>query len=209
MSGLATIANDFVLWGTAARLAAAGEPSGDAFRVRVGPDGTLVAVVDADGSGEAAHAAAREALHALSTAASLSSLANVLVRCHERCIHTTGVAMTALWFDAGRRTLTWGGVGSVAGVLRASRGEDLRTGETPPLGSGVLGRHLPRIATATLELRPGDRVVVATPGLDRQFAVDPDDDPDPRALAERLLARHRIDGEEALVWVGRIPGSRS
>ena len=59
------------------------------------------------------------------------------------------------------------------------------------LGSGVPGHELPRMRTATLDLRPGDVLVLATDGIGPAFADSLDISGSPQAISERIMAQYR------------------
>ena len=111
------------------------------------------------------------------------------------------------WIRPGAETMAWVGVGNVAGVLmRALPNESQRARVWLNAQRGVLGYRMPRVRVTDLELGPGDLLVLATDGVSVVF---PDELPaslQPRDLARDLLERHGRATDDALVWVGRVPG---
>ena len=106
-------------------------------------------------------------------------------------------------FDASDDTVTWLGVGNVAGCL-------LRGG-TPPnhrcesllVRSGIVGGDLPPLSATVLAVAPGDTLALATDGIDGDFADQLDSRSPPQLLADRILARHGRETDDALVLVAR------
>jgi hypothetical protein len=71
---------------------------------------------------------------------------------------------------------------------------------------GVVGRRLPPLATELVALEPNDRVVFATDGVASDFVDDAISIGPPQAMADRLLERHFLGFDDALVLVAGIRG---
>ena len=61
---------------------------------------------------------------------------------------------------------------------------------------------------ATLDVRPGDVLVLATDGIDAAFADSLDVSGSPQAISERILAVHWKPPDDALVVAVRYLGAR-
>ena len=156
--------SSLVEWSVAIR--ALGSESGDQYLVSRTADGVLVAVVDGLGHGPEAAAVAKAALAALD-ADPARDLPGRLAHCHERLRDTRGAVLSLAAFAPGR--LTWLGVGNVDGVLvRAGS----RAAEQLLVRSGVVGRRLPSLEVTRLTVARGDTLILATDGVDGQFAED-------------------------------------
>jgi negative regulator of sigma-B (phosphoserine phosphatase) len=62
--------------------------------------------------------------------------------------------------------------------------------------------------TATLEVRPGDVLVLATDGIEAAFADSLDISGSTQAISERILADHWKPSDDALVVAMRYLGAR-
>ena len=67
------------------------------------------------------------------------------------------------------------------------------------LRSGVPGHELPNVSSATLDVRPGDVLVLATDGIAPSFADSLDISGSAQAISERILAAHGKPTDDALV----------
>jgi len=185
-------------------LAGEGE-SGDQHLVKPFPNGTLVAVVDALGHGQGAAAAAKLAIATLE-ASPRDSVIALLERCDRELRKTRGVAVTLASFDARQNAMTWLAVGNVEGVLLSADREGGLTRESVLLRGGVVGYRLPPLRAAVLTVRPGDTLVLATDGIRSDFIRELTPGMPPQGAADRILARHRKDRDDALVLVARYLG---
>jgi serine/threonine protein phosphatase PrpC len=188
-----------VAWNVAFR--SMGSESGDQYLVsRTADGGVLVAVVDGLGHGPEAASAAKTAIAAIE-AGPERELGARFLRCHERLRDTRGVVLSLALFATG--SLTWLGVGNVDGVL-------LRRSASAPeqllVRSGVVGRHLPSLELTRLPLARGDTLILATDGIQSRFAEEPGITFAPPPRAERILAEHGKDTDDALVLVVRYLG---
>jgi negative regulator of sigma-B (phosphoserine phosphatase) len=73
---------------------------------------------------------------------------------------------------------------------------------------GVLGDRLPRLRLQSVQLEPGDMIVLATDGIRRSFVEEHTLHDAPMAAAERILERHGRKTDDALVLVMRYNGGR-
>jgi len=194
-------------WG-AATLPLPGESeSGDKVVVELFGLGSMVAVIDALGHGSAAAQAADIAAQTLSRHCREDPLALVR-RCHASLRGTRGAAVSIASLDAERRTLTWIGIGNVAGVLvrEDSRGPQLR--ELLAYG-GVVGDRLPEVSASVVELAASDTLLIlTTDGVGRYTPDVLRGAREPQALAERILGRFAKRTDDAAVLVARLNGER-
>jgi len=223
-----------IVWGVAARPCPGEVESGDQYLVRNLPGATLVAVVD--GLGHAAEAAvvARTAVAALKEAND-EPVDALMARVHHALHKSRGVVMSLARFDLQRGTMTWLGVGNVEGVLVAREGMESVPAypgagqgssggarvhpsgrESLLLRGGILGQQLPTLHSAEVALRPGDVIVLATDGIQSAFLLPHDPilgrplhgpQCTPQRIAERILATHVRDTDDALVLVAKAHGS--
>lgn len=194
-----------VEWGVAARALSGQGACGDAHVVRAFQGGVLVAALDGVGHGEEAASAARIASAVLEAHAE-EPVAALIRRCHRALASTRGVVMSVASLRASRGLMTWLGVGNVQGVL-------VRLGpimdpaeESLLLRSGVVGAQLPPLQAASLRVKPGDTLVLATDGIGADFTRDLARSQPPQRAAERILARHGRATDDALVLVARYRG---
>jgi phosphoserine phosphatase RsbX len=194
-------------WGTTARPRPGQEISGDLAVVNVLPDGALVAAVDGLGHGrEAARAAqiVRDVVQAFGDG-HLASLARL---CHEALVQTRGAAISLVYVSGSTSTITWLGIGSVEGRLVSGDRPLSRSKGTLGLARGLAGKRLPAVNVATLGVRRGDVVILATDGIGVSFADSLDVGGPPQQIADRIVAHHWKGSDDAVVVVCRYLGIR-
>lgn len=197
-----------VEWGVATRCRRGEATNGDLAVVTLMAEGALVAAIDGLGHGsEAARAAGRVA--AVVRERPSRDLAGLIRRCHSALRGTRGAAISLAFVSRTEALMTWLGVGNVAGrVLSGDRSAPRLKGSLAP-GSGVPGHALPALRTATVAVRPGDILLLATDGIDRGFADSLELSGSAQAISERVLARHHRPHDDALVVAVRCLGVRS
>ena len=84
--------------------------------------------------------------------------------------HARGSDQPRLRLARRERGMTWLGVGNVEGRVLSADPSATRPKGSLALGSGVPGHELPAVRTATLDVRPGDVLVLATDGIASAFA---------------------------------------
>lgn len=196
-----------VEWAIATRCRPGEATSGDLAVVALLPEGALVAGIDGLGHGREAARAARRAAEVVRRSPS-QDLVLLLERCHAALRDTRGAAISLAFVSASRSGMTWLGVGSVEGRVLSGGPSVTRPKGSLALGSGVPGHELPPMRTATLKVRPGDVLVLATDGIDTAFADSLDISGSTRAISERILAEHSKPSDDALVVAVRYLGVR-
>lgn len=189
---------DRLTWAVAEAAVPGQRLSGDRYLLRSSPAGVLIAVVDGAGHGDEAAAAAAAAVRTLEQHGLESPLA-LLVRCHQELKGSRGAVMTLAYVDLHNGTLTWIGVGNVEAAL-------LRSGtavQRALLRNGVLGYNLPAVRPEVLPLHPNDTLIIVTDGISPDFADAAIRDDDVQRMADRILAKHRKDHDDALVLVAK------
>jgi hypothetical protein len=197
-------AGPFVEWGKAGRALGDAPESGDLHVVAPFRGGALVALIDGLGHGPEAAVAARTAAGILEASPD-QPVGELIARCHEGLRRTRGAVLTVASFDARRSAMTWAGVGNVdAELVRAAPTRPPR--EVLAMRGGVVGFHLPSIHPTTVEVAPGDTLVLATDGIRSTFHGAVPLDFSPAGIAESILALHSRDDDDALVLVARYQG---
>lgn len=186
-------------WASAARPLAGQERCGDVAVVVERGEGILAAVIDGLGHGDEAADAAELAAETICSHPG-EGLVDLLHRCHELLQRTRG-AVIAIAEIAADGSLSWTGVGDVEAVV--IRGDGAR--EHALLLGGVVGMQLPRLRPRQLRLEPGDWVIMATDGIARGFTSQLRLDA-PGPAAQRILERHAVARDDALVLVARYGG---
>ena len=172
-------------------------------------EGVLVAVVDGLGHGQDAAAAARIAIDTLDRHAG-ASIPDLIRLCHEALIGSRGVVMSVAKFDATRDSITWVGLGNVAGVLVPGN----RVGRPPyttlVTRGGIVGTSLGQLPIRpwVIPIQPQDLLVLATDGLRADFDDDIALHQSLQQTAAKLLARHGKGTDDALVLIARYLGRR-
>jgi negative regulator of sigma-B (phosphoserine phosphatase) len=180
-----------------------GEPrSGDRAVLVAYDGGALVAAIDGLGHGvEAADAAAAAA--AVLVEHPDEEPVRLLEACHRALARTRGAVMTLAWFDLIEESLSWTGVGNVEGrLVHAGAGPRAPT-EGALTKGGVVGYNLPAVRVTGTDLENGDVMVLATDGIDSGFARAMSAGGSAQDIADRILAAHGKDSDDALVVVVR------
>ena len=189
-------------WCTAGRPLAGEERSGDDALVIAGERGALVAVIDGVGHGPLAAEAAEVAVAALRQDPWLD-VEELTKRCHEALRPTRGAAVgLAAFHSAG--TLTWLGVGNIIGRLVSGGGLSAPAGRWLGSVSGVAGdEDLPALRPATIPVRRGDVLILATDGIDSAFVDEVVATGTCAEIADRVLRDFARASDDALVVVAR------
>jgi hypothetical protein len=171
------------------------------------PEGALVAAIDGLGHGrEAARSAclAAKVVHERPT----RDLVLLAQRCHRALRGTRGAAISLAFISTSEGTMTWLGVGNVEGRVLSGYPSAMLPKGSLALRSGIPGHELPSVRSATLDVRPGDVLVLATDGIKAVFGDSLDISGSTQAISERILAAHRKPADDALVVAIRYLGVR-
>jgi phosphoserine phosphatase RsbX len=196
-----------VEWGLATRCRRGESMSGDLGVVASVPDGALVAGIDGLGHGsEAARAAgtAAEVVRSSPTA----DLVQLVKRCHAALRGTRGAAISLAFVSTRESSITWLGVGNVEGRVLSADPSERGPKASLGLGRGVPGHELPPVSAATLDVRRGDVLVLATDGIASAFADSLDVSGSIQAMSERIMHEHWSRLDDALVVAVRYLGLR-
>jgi len=196
-----------LVWEAASSPADGEDVSGDAYVVRSAANGYVLAVADGLGHGQEATMAANAAI-AAATHPGEDSPALLLRRSHEACSRTRGVVMTVVHVDTARNTVRWAGVGNVEAVLVRNRLFGPPRRETAMLPGGVVGVALPPLKEQTYEIQPGDLLALATDGIGGEFVSELMTLATPSSLAARILDRHHLQADDALILIARCEAAR-
>jgi len=188
-------------WGAAEEVLPGESESGDRYVVKNLPEGSLLAVVDGIGHGkDAAHSA--ELAAGVFSGCEARSLISLLRRCHERLHGTRGAVVSMAWFSPADDTMTWLGVGNVAGVL-LRRAYGVTRQESLLLRAGTVGAPLPHISASVVPVSTGDTLIFATDGIRSGFADGLNANNSPQEIAEHIIRNHWRRNDDALVLVAR------
>lgn len=194
-------------WGMAERHKPGETAMGDRGVVLGTPTGAIVAVVDGLGHGPKAAEAANVAVEVLQRFHD-KPVTDILARCHDALRGTRGVVMSIAAFDSSRHRMTWAGVGNVEGVIAP---EYAKPGSRPTAlisRPGILGYRLPKLRPVSLPLEPGLTAILATDGIDSSFVHEVRPVGSPDRVAQRILATHGSEKDDALVLVARYLGNQ-
>ena len=176
--------------------------SGDRAVLSAYEGGALVAAIDGLGHGSDAADAAALAADVLSAHPDEEPV-RLVEACHDALRRTRGAVMTLAWVDLDAGRLIWTGVGNVEGrLVHAAAGPGAPT-EGALTKGGVVGYNLPAIRATSTDLLPGDLIVLATDGIDSGFAQAIVAGGSAQHIADRILAEHGKQGDDALVVVVR------
>jgi hypothetical protein len=177
---------------------------GDLHVVAPFENGVLVGVIDGLGHGREAAIAARAAAAALSLDPGRAVRA-LIQSCHEALRSTRGAVLSLASINLATGSTTWIGVGNVEAVL--FRGGEGGAREQVLPRSGVVGYQLPPLREAAVSIAPSDVLVMVSDGLRHQFIEDAPQAGDLGAYAERMLAAHSRESDDALVLALRYLGA--
>ena len=197
-----------IVWGVALRAHPAQSVLGDAYLVKPLGNGLLIAVADGLGHGSEAAAVGSLCVDTLSANAD-RPLPAMLALCHEILRGTRVVTVSVAAFDYARNEMTWSGLGNVMGALFRADPAARPKSENLVQRPGVLGSGTPAFVAPRLPVRHDDLLVLATDGIDPEFERSVDRGRAPQAIAERILADHAKDTDDALVLVARYGGIRA
>jgi negative regulator of sigma-B (phosphoserine phosphatase) len=196
---------DHVEWSVATRCRPGEVTNGDRAVVEVRGDETLVAGIDGVGHGaEAARAATLAA--AVIRRSSGKDLTALATRCHEALRDTRGAALSLVRVSTASAQLTWLGIGNVEGRLLSGNSSPTRVKGSLAPAPGVAGHHLPQMTLETLDLEPGDLLVLATDGVRVRFADALAVSGSTRSISERVLRNDWEYADDALVIAMRYLG---
>jgi negative regulator of sigma-B (phosphoserine phosphatase) len=178
--------------------------SGDLGMVRPAANGSaVIGLVDGIGHGPLAAEAAKIAITTLGHHVN-APIESMLKYCHTALKGTRGAVLTVAAIDSQSGTMTWLGVGNVEGrLLRADR---LRSSEHMLLAAGIAGYDLPALRASRIAIFPGDVVILATDGIDRQYDTTGCANKSPAYIANHIVNRYRKLTDDALVLVARCSG---
>jgi len=166
----------------------------------------LVAVVDGVGHGPHAAAAAIKATNIIQEYGTAVPMTELVQRCHAGLHDGRGVVMSLALLEAEMRTMMWLGVGNVSGAVCRKAAAFNRKSESLLLRAGVVGKQLPPLYAANLPVVRGDLLILATDGIDGDFAESVIPDWEPQRIADDVAARYGKGSDDALVLVARFLG---
>jgi negative regulator of sigma-B (phosphoserine phosphatase) len=179
--------------------------SGDLHVVAPFAGGMVVALLDGLGHGPEAADASQAAVPVLQEHAG-EPVDSLIRRCHEALRKTRGAVMSVASFDARTASLTWTGVGNVAGLLlRANAAQEGIDVALSPR-AGVVGYQLPPLRIDAFPVWAGDVLIFATDGIRSGFTEALARGLDPQAIADSILARFCSGRDDAHVVVARYLG---
>jgi len=201
-----TIINEPLLEYGVARFALPGQSqSGAHHLVRCNRNGLLVAAIAGIGHGADAADAAKAAASVLKACAD-EPIISLVEQCHEKLRPTRGVVLSLASIDLAHGMMTWLGVGNVQGVLARADGKNGNSKETLLPRAGVVGSRLPPLQATVLPVAKGDTLFFVTDGVNSDFAENLSVLGNPQRAADRILERHGIGNDDALVLVTRLVG---
>jgi phosphoserine phosphatase RsbX len=189
-------------WSVAEEILPGQKQSGDRYVVKTSPEGALVAVVDGIGHGEDAARSAELVVRALDGARTCSPI-SLLRSCQQHLYGTRGAVLSMAWFSALDETMTWLGVGNVAGVLIRREAYGVSKQESLLLRSGMVGAQLPYVSASVLPVSYGDVLIFATDGIRVGFADQLSINGSTKETAQHIIEHHWRKLDDALVLVAR------
>jgi phosphoserine phosphatase RsbX len=189
-------------WSMAEEVLPGENQSGDRYVVKTLPEGALLAVVDGIGHGDDAAHSAELAVSALNGSEPLSPI-SLLRRCQLRLQGTRGAVLSIAWFSTADDTMTWLGVGNVAGVLLRREGYGIARQESLLLRAGTVGAQLPYVSASVLPVSYGDTLIFATDGIRSGFADALNINASTQEIARHIIENHWRKIDDGLVLVGR------
>jgi len=189
-------------WSVAEEVLPGQQQSGDRYVVKSLPEGELLAVVDGIGHGEDAALSAKLAASALNGSEALSPI-SLLRRCQQRLQGTRGAVLSLAWFSSSDDTMTWLGVGNVAGILLRREPYGVARQESLLLRAGTVGVQLPYVSASVLPVSYGDTLIFATDGIRNGFADTLNVNASTQEIARHIIENHWRKIDDGLVLVAR------
>ena len=189
-------------WSFAQEVLPGQKQSGDRYVVKTVSEGALLAVVDGIGHGEDAAHSAELAVSGLNDSC-VNSPISLLRRCHQCLQGTRGAVISLAWFSAPDDTMTWLGVGNVAGVLLRREAYGISRQESLLLRAGMVGAQLPYLSAFVLPINYGDILIFATDGIRSGFADQLNINSSTQEIAQHIIEHHWRKLDDALVLVAR------
>jgi negative regulator of sigma-B (phosphoserine phosphatase) len=196
---------DHLEWSIATRCRPGEVTNGDQAVIEVRGDETLVAGIDGVGHGEAAARAAERAAVVIRRSSG-EDLITLATRCHQALRGTRGAALSLVRMSAAGAQLTWLGIGNVEGRLISSDSPPTRVKNSLAPAPGIAGHELPPMTPETLNLEPGDLLVLATDGVHVRFADALAVSGSTQTISERVLKNDWEHADDALVIAVRYLG---
>lgn len=167
--------------------------SGDAVVIRPLEQGLFVAIVDVLGHGPEAH----ELTHVIDTYLTRYGSADVsglMTRLHQHLKGTRGAAVGLCAINTSSGRIDYAGIGNTA-MRRFGKSETRFVSQ-----AGVLGQNMRTPRPQTLQLEPGDLIVLYTDGVSDRFTAD--DYPGvlrhaPQEVASNIVQRFGKDHDDA------------
>jgi len=159
-------------------------------------------VVDGIGHGEEAAHSAELAVSALNGSDGLTPI-SLLRRCQQCLQGTRGAVLSMAWFSSADDTMTWLGVGNVAGVLLRREAYGVARQEPLLLRAGTVGAQLPYVSAAVLPVGYGDTLILATDGIRSGFADALNINASTQEIARHIIENHWRKIDDGLVLVAR------
>lgn len=167
--------------------------SGDAVVIQPLEGGLLVAIVDVLGHGPEAHELTH-IIDAYLTRYGTSDVSGLMQRLHQHLKGTRGAVAGLCAIDAGKGLIEYAGIGNTA-IRRFGKMETRLVSQ-----DGVLGHNMRTLRPQTLQLDPGDMIVLYTDGVSDRFTSD--DYPgvlrhEPKDVAANIVQRFGKDHDDA------------
>jgi negative regulator of sigma-B (phosphoserine phosphatase) len=189
-------------WAVASRALNPDEASGDSYVVAPTPRGMIVAVIDGLGHGREAAGPAGIAAAEI-TRRSDEPVVSIVQYCHQALQQTRGAVMSLAAFDFIEGTMTWIGIGDVAGVLVFGDTTVSPAHTVLVHRGGIVGSTMPVPRPWIVPVHDCDTLIFATDGVKRGFETGLMVHPEPSTMANLILDRHLKGSDDAMVLVAR------
>jgi serine phosphatase RsbU (regulator of sigma subunit) len=167
--------------------------SGDSVVIRPLEQGLFVAIVDVLGHGPEANKLTH-VIDAYLARYGTSDVSGVMTRLHQHLKGTRGAAVGLCAIDAATGRIEYAGIGNTA-MRRFGKAETRFVSQ-----DGVLGQNMRTPRPQTLQLEPGDLIILYTDGVSDRFTLD--DYPGvlhhaPKEVASNIVQRFGKDHDDA------------
>jgi len=176
-----------------------GEPVGDGYLFWPYDHYVMFALVDGLGHGRKARDGTLKALENFRTFADFP-LEKIIWETHNRISDTRGCVAFLGRIDTRTLHMECVSIGNIAYKLQT------KSNVRPLASTGILGHNLRKVTSTSMQLEPGDFVVLCSDGVSDKFSLEKLETTQPEDRAREIYQRYGHNHDDASVLVIRVGG---